>query len=30
VHVFVGREDRRPVAIPDDLRAAMARLERPG
>ncbi len=26
VHVFVGRDDRRPVPIPDDVRAALARL----
>ena len=26
VHVFVGRADRRPVALPDGLRAALARL----
>ena len=26
VHVFVGRGDRRPVAIPDQLRAALERL----
>jgi acyl-CoA thioester hydrolase len=29
VHVFVGRRDRRPAPIPDDVRAALARLERP-
>ena len=27
VHVFVDRADRRPRAIPDELRAALARLE---
>ena len=27
VHVFVDRADRRPRTIPDDLRAALARLE---
>ena len=27
VHVFVGREDRRPTPIPDGVRAALARLE---
>ncbi|MBA2348798.1 MAG: acyl-CoA thioesterase [Solirubrobacterales bacterium] len=30
VHVFVGREDRRPRALPDALRAALARLEPDG
>ena len=29
VHVFVGRADRRPVSIPDALRTALTRLERP-
>lgn len=27
VHVFVGREDRRPTAIPAELRAALTRLK---
>ena len=29
VHVFVTREDRRPTAIPDGIRACLARLEVP-
>ncbi|WP_395103671.1 acyl-CoA thioesterase [Actinomadura sp. SCN-SB] len=30
VHVFVGREDRRPVAVPEPIRAEMEKLVAPG
>jgi acyl-CoA thioester hydrolase len=29
VHVFVGREDRKPTPIPEPMRGALARLTRP-